>query len=72
MSPFSIYKDFDACVRANQDKDNPEAYCATIERKIKGETKNNPGNNEENSYNGYGFGSSSLQNVTDKSKRKSI
>jgi len=27
---------------------------------------------DENSYNGYGHGSSSLQNVTEKSKRSSI
>jgi len=24
------YKDFDACVAANSDKDNPEGYCATL------------------------------------------
>jgi len=35
--PFSNYKDFKDCVSKNQDKDNPEVYCATIERKIKGE-----------------------------------
>jgi len=33
--PFGPYPNFDACVAANQDKDNPEAYCAAIERNIK-------------------------------------
>jgi len=33
--PFGEYEDFDDCVAKNQDKDDPEAYCATIERKIK-------------------------------------
>ena len=32
--PFAGYKDFAACVAANKDKGNPQAYCATIERKI--------------------------------------
>jgi hypothetical protein len=32
--PFGEYKNFKDCVKKNQDKDNPEAYCATIERKI--------------------------------------
>lgn len=35
--PFAGYKDFDACVRANSDKSDPEAYCATIMRKVEGE-----------------------------------
>ena len=30
---------FDECVRKNQDKDNPEAYCASIIDKVKGTTK---------------------------------
>ena len=34
--PFGKYKDFDACVKDNQDKDSPEAYCAEIEHKITG------------------------------------
>ena len=33
--PFGEYRDFKDCVAKNQDKDDPEAYCATIERKIK-------------------------------------
>jgi len=33
--PFGGYSDFAACVKANQDKDNPEAYCG----KIKHETE---------------------------------
>lgn len=40
--PFAGYKDFDACVKANSDKENPEAYCGAIENKVKGE-KDNPG-----------------------------
>jgi len=34
--PFGEYKDFDDCVKKNQDKEKPEAYCATIEKKITG------------------------------------
>ena len=37
--PFAGYKDFAACVAANKSKDNPKAYCASIERKIIGKTK---------------------------------
>ena len=32
--PFAGYKNFDACVAANKDKDNPEAYCAVIQKKV--------------------------------------
>lgn len=32
--PFAGYNDFDDCVAQNQDKNNPEAYCATIERAV--------------------------------------
>ncbi len=35
--PFAGFKDFQACVAANQDKGNPEAYCAFIENKTKAE-----------------------------------
>jgi hypothetical protein len=35
--PFADYDDFDACVAANQDVNDPEAYCAAIKRKIEGE-----------------------------------
>jgi hypothetical protein len=34
--PFADYADFDECVAKNGDKDDPAAYCATIERKTKG------------------------------------
>ena len=30
QKPFAGYKDFDACVNANSDKDDPKAYCAAI------------------------------------------
>lgn len=30
--PFADYKDFADCVNKNQDKKDPEAYCAEIER----------------------------------------
>lgn len=33
--PFAGYQDFADCVRQNQDKDDPEAYCAFIERQAK-------------------------------------
>ena len=32
--PMGPYSDFDACVRENQDKDNPEAYCGAIKAEI--------------------------------------
>jgi hypothetical protein len=34
--PFGDYEDFDACVRENSDKRDPEAYCGTIKRQIEG------------------------------------
>jgi hypothetical protein len=33
--PFDKYEDFDDCVKKNQDKKDPEGYCAEIERKTK-------------------------------------
>ena len=35
--PFGKYKNFEACVRANQDKESPEGYCASIEHAITGQ-----------------------------------
>lgn len=32
--PFAGYRDFADCVKRNQDKRDPEAYCAAIMRKI--------------------------------------
>lgn len=32
--PVGPWKDFESCVRANQDKGDPEAYCAQIERQM--------------------------------------
>lgn len=32
--PFGPYKDFDDCVRKNQDKRNPEAYCGSIQDQV--------------------------------------
>jgi hypothetical protein len=32
--PFADYKNFKDCVSKNQDKDDPEAYCAEIKRKV--------------------------------------
>lgn len=34
--PFAGYKNFAACVSANSDKANPEAYCAVIMRSVEG------------------------------------
>ena len=34
--PFADYEDFNACVRGNEDKDDPEAYCAEIKRQVEG------------------------------------
>lgn len=35
--PFSSYTDFADCVSKNQDKEDPEAYCASIKQKTEGE-----------------------------------
>lgn len=32
--PFAGYEDFDACVKANQDKEDPDAYCASIMQRV--------------------------------------
>lgn len=34
--PFGGYQDFSDCVRKNQHKKNPEAYCASIMHQIEG------------------------------------
>ena len=34
--PFAKYKDHADCVAKNQDKRNPDAYCAFVERKVIG------------------------------------
>ncbi|AFH21720.1 hypothetical protein OSG_eHP8_00010 [environmental Halophage eHP-8] len=35
--PFGDYESFDSCVASNSGKDDPEAYCAAIKRRIEGE-----------------------------------
>lgn len=35
--PFADYKDFDDCVAKNQSKEDPEAYCADVKRKVEDE-----------------------------------
>ncbi len=37
--PFAGYKNFDACVKANQDKENPEAYCGSIKARVEDKMK---------------------------------
>ena len=34
--PFAGYADFDDCIAQNQDKDDPGAYCAAIQRAVEG------------------------------------
>jgi len=34
--PFGKYSSFDDCVSKNQDKENPEGFCAYLEKKITG------------------------------------
>jgi len=34
--PFAGYKDFEDCVRQNQQANNPEAYCAAIRQQVEG------------------------------------
>jgi hypothetical protein len=36
--PFGPYADFAECVADNQDKDNPEAFCAVLEEMLEGRT----------------------------------
>jgi len=33
--PFAGYEDFEDCVNKNRDKENPEAYCAAIEQRVR-------------------------------------
>jgi hypothetical protein len=35
-APFAGYEDFDACVAANSDKRDPQAYCGEIKHKVEG------------------------------------
>lgn len=37
--PFGEYEDFADCVAKNQNKEDPEAYCATIKRQIEGDVR---------------------------------
>ena len=34
--PFAGFKNFKDCVAKNQDKGNPQAFCASIQRKVEG------------------------------------
>lgn len=45
--PFSGFKDFDDCVRQSQDKDDPEAYCASIMRAVEGKKGEKEDENSE-------------------------
>jgi hypothetical protein len=45
--PFGEYKNFAACVAANKDKSNPQAYCATVHKKITGQWPSESGADEE-------------------------
>jgi hypothetical protein len=38
-APFAGYKDFAACVAANSDKNDPEAYCGKIKHQVEGTRK---------------------------------
>lgn len=38
--PFGNYKDFADCVKQNQDKDNPEAFCGKIQSQVEGKDNN--------------------------------
>jgi len=39
QKPFAGYENFDACVKSNSDKSDPEAYCAVIMRKVESVNK---------------------------------
>ena len=40
LDPFGGYESFEDCVAKNKDKEDPEAYCATIKRKVEEATLN--------------------------------
>jgi len=40
--PFAGYENFDACVASNQDKNDPEAYCAAIQQEVEGKQAMSP------------------------------
>lgn len=40
LKPFGGYSNFQDCVSKNSDKGDPEAYCATIMRKVEGKSTN--------------------------------
>jgi hypothetical protein len=52
LDPFGGYTNFADCVAKNKDKDDPEAYCATIKRQIEG-SKQNAGGRKEMSEKEY-------------------
>lgn len=41
--PMGEYSSFAACVKANQDKDDPKAYCGSIYWKTEGRNKRRKG-----------------------------
>ncbi len=54
QKPFAGFKDFDACVAENQDKDNPAAFCGFLKDRVEKiekeyEEKNKKSEKEENS-----------------------
>jgi len=55
--PFADYSSFEDCVSKNQDKGDPEAYCATIKRETEGETV------KENIYDAQKALSETINNV---------
>ena len=50
--PFAGYKDFQDCVKKNQDKDSPEGFCAWLHKKATGEWPSES-YEEENIFNKY-------------------
>lgn len=42
MSPFAGYEDVEACVADNQDRDDPEAYCAAIKEQVEALAEDHP------------------------------
>lgn len=36
--PFAGFADFDDCVRKNQDKDDPAAFCGFLKKRSEGES----------------------------------
>ena len=73
--PFGEYKDFKDCVAKNRDKNDPEAYCASIERKIKEARKKKrdaPRTEAERAMAHFNISEEEWEQLSDEAKQKYI